>query len=962
MTVQLLADVLDGVGLEPGELEILDVLWLARHVTPAPAMDERDQSVAEVLTPATSAGPEYSEPQAQQTPARPVLADTPALHQAPYGEIPESSGGRAMTVRAPGVPALADQLQLGRALRPLKRRVDSRHREILDEEATAHRVAEEGLWIPVMRPAPGRRGELAVIVDGYSSMSVWRPHITELRTLLEGSGAFRDVRFWLLGQAAGDSSRIGLSRWQAGSPLRSGRELTDPSGQRLIMVVSDCLGPSWRIGAVQKLLAQWATRQPVAILQPLPQRLWGYTSVRPVPARLRASRPTVANEQLKWTSSTRPAEVTGRPIPVPVMELDAAWLASWSSLVGAPMSGGVDAMVMFADPGGVTREVGGQAERRTREQLSATTRVRRFRATASPAAQQLAEYLAAAPISLPVVRLVQSVMMKRSRPSDVAEVFLGGLLTPQDAGATTDPDRVQYDFYPGVREKLFESLRRNDAMRVLLEVSDFVDAKFGQARDFRALLAGAEIEGDQPIGANSLPFAVVAERVLRMLGGQYLPPAERLAAAQNGGSADPARALPTGPAGTGAAAAPPLQSPRIQPGEVTLLPRRSKDRPLACPYCYRPFSEKEILFRCSGRPGMNTPGCRPQRDPVLAEITGQYSLLPPVFPPKGRGEEATCPTCGMSTRAQVCPGCHSRLPANFRSVDGRLIALVGPSYSGKTMFMTVLIHELSRAAGAALGATTMGADDNSKERFVTDYERPLYRYSQLLEETRTTQQQNIQPLVFRFTMDRAGARISQRSREALLSFTDGAGADLISPLKTDLVARYLAAADGVIVLLDPLQFPRVRDLVDAQVPLPNIGQPDQQPIGAFDRITQLLLAGTEGSAIDKPVAVVFTKLDAIRSLLPADSVLRRGFPVVPSFNMKDSSVVQSEIRGMLMKWEASRIDHISDAYYNKFRYFAVSALGDPPTVENRLSTGIKPYRITDPFIWLLNEFSLLPGR
>lgn len=950
MTVHQLADLIDGIGLEPGDQEILDVLWLAQQLS---AQADRDRAPAD--SPASADVPAARSERAAFRQATPPSAgrvpdDLAALYQAPRPDVPAGSGGHARAVRAPGVPALADQLRLARALRPLKRKAGSRHWEIVDEEATAQRVAEDGLWVPVMRPAPTRWRELAVVVDGYASMSIWRQLVTELRGLLEGLGAFSDVRFWVLAHHPGDSSRVGVSRWQPGSVLRSGRELADPSGRRMVMVVSDCLGPSWRSGAAQKLLAQWGRSQPVAILQPLPQRLWSYTSVHPAPVRLRAGRAGVANEQLSWDSGTLAAKGKKRAVPVPVLELDADWLTAWSRLTGAPGSSGVDAMVLFADSDGPV----GRDGRWDQASMSALTRVRRFRASASPQAFQLAVYLAAAPVSLPVIRLIQRVMLNSSRPSEVAEVFLGGLLRQQDGGAAANPDHAQYDFYPGVREILLKSLRRNDAMRVLLEVSDFVDVRFGQARDFRALLAGAEVTGDEPISADSMPFAVVAERVLRLLGGQYLRPADRLAVARNGSGGAPAAV---------GRAATMLETPRIPPGEVVLPPRRSRDRPLVCPYCYRPFSEREILFRCSGRPGMGKPACRPERDAVLAEMTGQSGLLPPVFPRQGRGDEAICPSCDMPSRAQVCPGCHSRLPANFRSVQGRLIALVGPSYSGKTMFMTVLLHELSRAAGESLGATTMGADETSRERFIAEYERPLYRRSQLLEETRTPQHANIQPLVFRFTMDQRTPRFGQRQQELLLSFADGAGADLISPLKTQLVARYLAAADAVLVLLDPLQFARVRDLVGAAIPLPPAARPDQRPVAAFDRITQLLLAGTDGTAIDKPVAIVLSKVDAIRNLLPHRSVLRAPFPVASCFNMEDSAEIQSQIREILRDWEVGRIDEIAEEYYRRYRYFAVSSLGVPPTPDNRVSAeGIQPYRVTDPFIWLLSEFSFIPYR
>jgi hypothetical protein len=62
---------------------------------------------------------------------------------------------------------------------------------------------------------------------------------------------------------------------------------------------------------------------------------------------------------------------------------------------------------------------------------SSEERLQVFQATVSPLARQLAGYLAAAPLSRPVMRLVQRVMLPESRQVHLAEVFLSGLLTRQ---------------------------------------------------------------------------------------------------------------------------------------------------------------------------------------------------------------------------------------------------------------------------------------------------------------------------------------------------------------------------------------------------------------------------------------------------------------------------------------------------------------------------------------------------
>jgi hypothetical protein len=78
----------------------------------------------------------------------------------------------------------------------LKRRVPSHTQSVLDEVATVQRIAEEKLWIPVMRPAPERWFELALVIDEAASMMLWKQTIQEFRQLLEQHGAFRDVRTW----------------------------------------------------------------------------------------------------------------------------------------------------------------------------------------------------------------------------------------------------------------------------------------------------------------------------------------------------------------------------------------------------------------------------------------------------------------------------------------------------------------------------------------------------------------------------------------------------------------------------------------------------------------------------------------------------------------------------------------------------------------------------------------------
>lgn len=87
-------------------------------------------------------------------------------------------------------PALPGALALHRALRPLGRRAvpDGGHALAqLDEEATVELTAASGFRLPVLRPAPTRWLDVALVVDDSVSMGVWDRSVREFRALLQTS-------------------------------------------------------------------------------------------------------------------------------------------------------------------------------------------------------------------------------------------------------------------------------------------------------------------------------------------------------------------------------------------------------------------------------------------------------------------------------------------------------------------------------------------------------------------------------------------------------------------------------------------------------------------------------------------------------------------------------------------------------------------------------------------------------
>src|SRR5262249_53011657 len=184
--------------------------------------------------------------------------------------------------------------------------------------------------------------------------------------------------------------------------------------------------------------------------------------------------------------------------------------------------------------------------------------------------------------------------------------------------------------------------------------------------------------------------------------------------------------------------------------------RPSPGASLYCPYCYEQFAEREILFRCTGRISRRARRCLPEIDELLRDRTGYGGALRPAFTADGRMSSAECPRCGDVSTARICPACHSQLPVHFGKVRSRLIALVGAKEAGKTVFLTVLVHELMHRVGERCNPAISGAEDNPLHRSAGEYEQPLYRDARLLAPTGTAEARNRVPIVFRFST--AGSR------------------------------------------------------------------------------------------------------------------------------------------------------------------------------------------------------------
>jgi hypothetical protein len=543
--IQQLVNALSQDGYELSYDQILDSLWLSLQLPRQESSPGARTSKAEIKRGSGESSPAKLDDH-PPAPSPNIEAGTPGTASNPRpGELFVPNPGalnsiqmRAAPVRVPAAESLPNKYGLNAALRPLKRRYPSSRTKILDVTATVEQISNGGPAAPILKAAPERWLNVALIVDESASMRVWREAIQELAILLTRHGSFRDVRSWYV-NLDGPSVKLYSEAGLPGSPrrLRHPKELIDVSGRRLILIASDCVSAGWRGGAMTSAILDWGRRGPLALLQVLPERLWAATALGDSVTRFRAYSAGAPNSSLEtqrlafdFSQDSADGTEKSKSVALPVVNLEGWSVAPWVRLVanlGDATAEGVTVRQNWPSPANVqlSPEAGGGAlpakiDREPTQSLSAIERVTRFRRAASPAARQLAGFLSVAPLCLPVMRLVQKAMMPVVRQVDLAEVLLGGLLqqvTPaNEVGRAED---VFYEFFPGVRELLQESVSQADQKGVLREVSRVIENQAGTTIDFSALLSGDPSSlGSLTLYPLGQRFAEIASPVVARLG------------------------------------------------------------------------------------------------------------------------------------------------------------------------------------------------------------------------------------------------------------------------------------------------------------------------------------------------------------------------------------------------------------------------------------------------------------
>lgn len=409
--------------------------------------------------------------------------------------------------------------------------------------------------------------------------------------------------------------------------------------------------------------------------------------------------------------------------------------------------------------------------------------------------------------------------------------------------------------------------------------------------------------------------------------------------------------------------------------------------PVVCPHCWHDFHDDEAWY-ISRHPELR--GDSVVADPDAFKRFGPHEVS---IDRSGVVKDSL----GLEMAERACPRCHLQIPVEMLERRPFFVAVAGAPFSGKTYFLTSLLHSLGLQMAKSFKFNFSYCDSHDVRAF-KDYDKQLFQGSanadaglpKTLHETNTNvvaldgMRQVFLPKPFMFrlvpTQDHPGVAAGKRVADANFVFYDNAGESFDPNEGLHRQAEYrttqhLKQSSALIFVYDLLQDSHVRDRLagshDPQVTDTPKDCAQEAMLGNMIDQIRSFRGLSPRDRIDLPLAVCLQKFDVWKSLLPPwaaiDDTSIEYFAQhgIAAFHLSEISCNSLVIR-QLLEDVAPRFISLAESSFSVVRYFPVSALGTSPRVA---STGdiplvvrrgdIHPVRVTDPLLWFLSRWKII---
>lgn len=273
------------------------------------------------------------------------------------------------------------------------------------------------------------------------------------------------------------------------------------------------------------------------------------------------------------------------------------------------------------------------------------------------------------------------------------------------------------------------------------------------------------------------------------------------------------------------------------------------------------------------------------------------------------------------SKLRLCPHCHNVLPEGYGKYPLHFISIVGITSSGKTVYLTQLLSEIEAYLGR-MGVTVCYKDKEAR-RFKS------IRDSSTILPNATTRNDLRPPITI---------TAQEGSSFYTLVFYDIAGENCVDPDKQALFGPYISHSDGIIVLIDPAQFPLLRTEIAARHSSA-VGSPNTATVhSVLQTMNQSFLTErkNQDGKVEMPFAFVVSKSDYLDEILREDpncensaiiEMLPDPDPNRPVVSYGELVSIDLAVRQLLAQHgDPTLYAQIGRDFANS-RFFAVSALG-----------------------------------
>lgn len=394
-----------------------------------------------------------------------------------------------------------------------------------------------------------------------------------------------------------------------------------------------------------------------------------------------------------------------------------------------------------------------------------------------------------------------------------------------------------------------------------------------------------------------------------------------------------------------------------------------------CPYCFEKNDLYKIKFRCQSEIGRCSGA---DIDEIYAKHRNQpsVSMGKVIDIPTKKGINAIsfklpksiiCTDCSEKSSIRICPNCHSELPFTIGDFKDLTFAIIGAKEAGKSHYIAVLINRIQNHISMTFDANMQPINDETITRYRQDFYNPIFVKKEIIQGTDSARANfNVRlPLIYTLSFmgksmfGLGGKKISSVTN---LVFFDTAGEDLNEEEIMRTENKYIYNSQGIIILVDPLQIPEVRNLLGGKgIEMPNVNTETRDIITRVANLIRRATSKKPTQLIDTPIIVAFSKIDALQEILDPTSPLNYEGRHDGYFNKEDFDSVSNEIESRLAAWSGHEFIQNLRLNFSNYAFCGLSALGSNPHGQSKIPK-LRPLRVEDPFLWLLHHHKVIKAK